>query len=242
MLDLTRPWPPGFSRRNGVLLVVGFAVLIATLYWLDRPLSVFGTGLPEPLRSAFGWLTQWGESDWILYPSLVLLVTSLLLRHLPMPRFRAGFGQLAAATGFVFLGVGLPGLASTLLKRLIGRGRPEVYQPDLPLVFRWNLTDYDYQSFPSGHATTSFALAMVAAFLFPRLALPAIAIAVLISFSRIVLGAHYLTDITAGAVLGTLGAYAVRNAFASRNWLFAPQDGRIVRQSLAPIAALFRQP
>jgi membrane-associated phospholipid phosphatase len=180
MFDLTRPWPPGFSRRNGVLLIAGFALLIAALYWLDRPLSIFGTGLPEPVRAGFGWLTQWGESDWILYPSLVLLVAFLLLRFLPMPRLRAGFGQLAAVAGFVFLGVGLPGLASTLLKRLIGRGRPEVYHPELPLAFRWNLSDYDYQSFPSGHATTSFALAMVAAFLFPRLALPALAMAVLI--------------------------------------------------------------
>ena len=242
MFDLTRPWPPGFSRRNGVLLIAGFALLIAALYWLDRPLSIFGTGLPEPVRAGFGWLTQWGESDWILYPSLVLLVAFLLLRFLPMPGLRAGFGHLAAVAGFVFLGVGLPGLASTLLKRLIGRGRPEVYHPEVPLAFRWNLSDYDYQSFPSGHATTSFALAMVAAFLFPRLALPALAVAVLIGFSRIVVGAHYLTDVTAGAVLGTLGAYAVRNAFASRNWLFTAKGGRIVRQPFSAVAALFRRP
>ncbi|MBK8083001.1 MAG: phosphatase PAP2 family protein [Devosia sp.] len=241
MFDLDRPWPLGLSRRNGLLLAAGFAVLIAALYWLDRPLSQFGTGLPESVRAVFAWLTQWGESDWILVPALVLLLLFALLRWIPYQPWRGAFGQLAATSGFVFLGVGLPGLASTLLKRLIGRGRPEVYQPDLPLVFRWNFSEYDYQSFPSGHATTSFAMAMVVAFLWPRLTVPALVFALVISLSRIVVGAHYVTDITAGAVLGTLGAYAVRNAFAARNWLFSAAGGRIVRQPFTPVLALFRR-
>jgi undecaprenyl-diphosphatase len=59
--------------------------------------------------------------------------------------------------------------------------------------------------------------------------------AVLVAVSRIVLGQHYLTDITAGAVLGTLGAFAVRNVFVSRGWLFErAEGGAIARRPVNP--------
>jgi len=39
-----------------------------------------------------------------------------------------------------------------------------------------------------------------------------------------------------GLVVGMLGAYLVRNAFARRRWLFASQiDGRIARRPLVAI-------
>ena len=64
------------------------------------------------------------------------------------------------------------------------------------------------ESMPSGHASTSFAGALLLAYL-ARRAVPALlALAVLISFSRVYVGVHYPLDVVAGAALGTVAALA----------------------------------
>jgi len=95
---------------------------------------------------------------------------------------------------------------SGALKEWIERDRPAVGDPDpepivhLPATF----------SFPSGHATVSFACATVLAFAVPRLAWPLYALAAAIAFSRVYVGVHYPFDVLAGAVLGVAIAIALR--------------------------------
>lgn len=57
-------------------------------------------------------------------------------------------------------------------------------------------------SFPSGHATFAWALAVVLAGKQPRLRYAYILLALFISLSRIYLGKHYPADVVAGSVLG----------------------------------------
>ena len=63
-----------------------------------------------------------------------------------------------------------------------------------------------FYSFPSGHTTASFAMVGVSIYrgLPPYVVLPILAIAMLISFSRIYLRVHYLTDVIAGMFLGLI--------------------------------------
>ena len=63
-------------------------------------------------------------------------------------------------------------------------------------------------SFPSGHASGAFALAVSFGLLVPRVRIPALVLAALIGLSRIWLGVHYLSDVIAGALLGTAVALA----------------------------------
>ena len=215
--------------------------LLAALAILDTEISHVGRGLPRPIVDAIGWLTLLGDSGYILVASLVVAIGAGL--GLLVARRQAvvgGLKQLAALSVFVFLGVGLPGLVTAIVKRIIGRGRPviEAGAPDFQLL-AW--LDWTYQSFPSGHATTGFALCFTVSFLAPRAFAWMLMLALLISMSRIVVGAHYATDIVGGAIIGTLGAYLVRNVFASRGWLFeARSDGAIALKPLDAIRGLMR--
>ena len=61
-----------------------------------------------------------------------------------------------------------------------------------------------FYSFPSGHTTASFAMVGVSLLRCRVITfVPIIILAALISFSRIYLRVHYLTDVIAGVILGT---------------------------------------
>jgi undecaprenyl-diphosphatase len=93
-------------------------------------------------------------------------------------------------------------LAADGLKAAIPRARPHVHA----LVTRPHT-----HSFPSGHATTSFACATVLAFAVPRLRLPLLLLAAAIAWSRVYVGVHYPLDVLAGALLGAaIGIAAIR--------------------------------
>jgi len=82
-------------------------------------------------------------------------------------------------------------------------------------------------SFPSGHATTSFACAATLARYVPRrTGIAFYVLAALISWSRVYVGAHYPLDVVAGAMLGLGLATALRLLpGALRRLLPPPQRG-----------------
>ena len=101
----------------------------------------------------------------------------------------------------VLIADGLAELLSDLLKAAIPRGRPH----DHPLV----AVPHSH-SFPSGHATTSFACATVLAGAAPRFRVPLYVLAAAIAWSRVYNGVHWPLDVLAGAALGVAIGLFVR--------------------------------
>jgi membrane-associated phospholipid phosphatase len=240
MRDLHRPYPFGIDGRTWPWFALGALVLVALAFPFDRALSVAGTGLPDPIRAFFFAVTDIGLSEWILVPALVLfLITALLalaMRSRPVPH--RALVQMSQLYAFIFIGVGFPGLVASIIKRLVGRGRPEVYDTSGAFGFESIFNDWTHQSFVSGHTVTIVATAFVIGFLSPRWFWPALAVAAIVGVSRVIVGAHYPSDVIGGAIVGALGVYLVRNAFASRRILFEPMPDGTIR--LRPFAAVKR--
>ena len=101
------------------------------------------------------------------------------------------------------------GLAEFTLKHLVGRPRPDTGLAAAGLFGPSFATDID--SFPSGHATSVFAVAAVFAAYYPRLRWPLYGLAAAIALGRVYLERHYVSDIVAGAALGLVfAAYLYR--------------------------------
>jgi undecaprenyl-diphosphatase len=97
------------------------------------------------------------------------------------------------------------------LKKLSRRLRPCQLEPHC-----WSkVLPPDQFSFPSGHTMTAFAIALVVSYFYPSLEGPMYFLAISIAFSRVVLGMHFLSDVLAGAVLGSALGVASIVTFAS---------------------------
>jgi undecaprenyl-diphosphatase len=142
------------------------------------------------------WIRLWalcatrGGDGWLWYG----MGAVILLFGGPM-RFRAvGAAALAAALGIVIF---------LVLKKATGRKRPCTFEPHC-----WaTLLPPDRFSFPSGHTITAFAVALSLSRWNPDLAVGLLFCAVSIAASRILLGMHFLSDVLAGAAIGTVLAY-----------------------------------
>lgn len=182
---------------------------------LDRPLALFCRTLNPDVMKVFGWITELGISTGYLIGFAALFVYFKFFRRRELAANRALF---------VFTAVALSGVIINLIKPVVGRLRPKMlFEADL-YGFEPLRIGYEYNSFPSGHATTVFALAAALALLFPRWRLPLSVFAAAVGFSRIVIGSHYLSDVMAGAYMGIMTVYALAFLCRRRGWMNFPGD------------------
>ncbi len=113
------------------------------------------------------------------------------------------------------------GIEKAIVKKLVERERPFVsVGPEIEV----RGPAFTGLSFPSGHCTTAFALAvLVAAFLPPRWRIVPLSWAVVVAVARLYLGEHHVLDVVAGAALGIAFAtvlwFLFLNRFASERRL-----------------------
>ncbi len=104
---------------------------------------------------------------------------------------------------------GLSDLTGNFFKHLFERERP------FALLEHVNkLVSAGSFAFPSNHAANSFAFATGMVWFFRKAALPFLAVAALVAFSRIYVGVHYPLDVLAGSVLGPLCFFAVLGLYS----------------------------
>lgn len=140
------------------------------------------------LNRLMPWVTELGGPIFTIFSSLIFYV---LGRE---PLNKAAFDAMMA---LVFSHV-----AAHFVKRFITRPRPYLVLPGAYTV-EFPLKD---PSFPSGHTTAAFSLAIAYSLHFPILTAPLVLLAVVTGFSRVYLGLHYPSDVVMGALFGTIAA------------------------------------
>jgi len=209
---------------------------LLSIHSFDAAVSQAMRTLPGWFHDLFAAVTVAGLGKWYIWPAgLAALGLGGFSRTVADPERALWYRRLAWAFGFVALAVLLSGLASDLIKVAVGRARPKLleqaaYYGFSPIGFR-----SDYQSFPSGHATTGAALGLAVAFLVPRLRALGLAFALTIAASRIVINAHFLGDVMGGAAIGCFTAWWLRDWYAAHGVLFVHEaDGSVRRIGLSP--------
>lgn len=141
----------------------------------------------------YAWIA-WRYTFGHLYAPIVLAVLAVII---DTRRWRRYVVALAAVI--------IVATVANLLQGTIGRQRPNQAQSHLTFRPLERVFDKEGVSFPSGEATTALALAVAAAALFPRAAVLFFVVGGIAAVARLVNGAHYVSDVAAGALLGTLG-------------------------------------
>jgi membrane-associated phospholipid phosphatase len=199
----------------GGVLLVGLAMAL-----LDARGVAFAATLPLWLVDTFNEITDFGKSNWFLIPTGTLMVLAAIAATPAAGRLaNLVLLSLIVRLGYVFVAIALPGLFVTVVKRLIGRVRPSELGPFAYVPWSWKPA---FASMPSGHATTAVAAAIAIGALWPKARVPMWIYAVLILASRVVIQAHFVSDVIAGAFVGGFGAILVRNWFAARRLAFIP--------------------
>ena len=140
--------------------------------------------------------------DWPSHLVLGLLLLGIAWQRQSKKWMRIFLSMLAA--------MAIAGVAGTVIKRTIPRARPSV-----KTELRWGGPRFStkYHAFPSGHVLASTAFFGVLVFARRRVGVACLPIPILIGFSRMYLGAHYLSDVVCAAVLGILCALVVVHFF-----------------------------
>jgi membrane-associated phospholipid phosphatase len=218
-----------------LVIAGGLTVLIFLLVMIVADAAAINAvdRLPHWVPWAFDRITDYGKSDWFLWPLGLVCLGLAALPRLPRMAQRV-LAAVMVRLGFLFVAIGAPGLFVTIVKRMIGRARPLVTGIADPYVFRPFIWRVDYASLPSGHAATAFAVLVAFGTLWPRARTILWIYALLIAASRVAVTAHYPSDVLAGAVVGTVGALMVRRWFALRRLGFSIGPDGALRQYPGP--------
>jgi membrane-associated phospholipid phosphatase len=192
----------GFWRIAALWLV-----LLCGAFAIDQPVARLMANAGPVTLNIFGVITWFGQGGVILYPAgAVILAAACVIRLAPDRRAEAR--AVISHAAVIFAIVAAAGLVNDALKIFFGRARPRLWLAGDHSGFTFLRYGAKFASFPSGHTATSVAAAVVLTALFPKGRWFFLAFAVVIGLSRIVVDAHYVSDVVAAAGVG--GAIALK--------------------------------
>ncbi|MBB4121877.1 phosphatase PAP2 family protein [Martelella radicis] len=221
-----KPFSLSATRWPWFLLPAATMALLS-LAALDGPVASARDAMSPSFQDVAVRLTDVTTAPWILMASgAVTLAALAVLAGADRVAVRCRAVHVAHQASYVFASVALASATVNVVKRLIGRARPSLFDSVGDLHFRLGGWAYDYASFPSGHATTSGAVFATLALLFPRAGPVFASLAIFFAYARVAVGAHYPSDISTGLFYGAWVAVFVAVVFARYRLLFLiPEKG-----------------
>jgi membrane-associated phospholipid phosphatase len=203
--------------------LVVLAASVVLVLFVDLPLSIWlQSGGWARLDGIFNLVGQLGRAEGWIAAALLAYVWANWTRRRLRQGPRAEWCRWLTRHINLFL---LTLLASTpiihLLKNGVARFRPALWYRDGQYGFGWPFAEgFPADAWPSGHTQTAFAVAAVMALVAPRWRLPVYLVAGLVGLSRLVNGAHYLSDVVAGAFIAIATCFALKSILLdpARQW------------------------
>ncbi|HCM83590.1 MAG TPA: phosphatase PAP2 family protein [Alphaproteobacteria bacterium] len=179
-------------------------------------------------KPIFEIITEIGLSQWYLVPSALVILAGLYLWR--TKKMTAAFARNMHVALLMFLSVASSGIFVNVMKAIIARARPREFLREEIHGF-WNWAQVwagelsDYNSFPSGHAATSLAVAVTIVLCLPKkyhfLTVPILVLGCIVAASRVMVSVHYLSDVIAGSVIGVWAAVLCKRYLARAKWAAA---------------------
>jgi membrane-associated phospholipid phosphatase len=190
-----------FVKRAAVFYwVIGIliaAIAIAASFYFDNSVSDFmAQHQSRAMRSFMRYVSLLG--DWPSHTALGLILLAIA--------WICGSKKWTRIFLSMLIAMSIAGVAGQVIKRATPRPRPSVHSE-----LRWGGPRFrsKYHAFPSGHVGASTAFFGALFFARRRIGLACLPIPALIAFSRMYLGAHYLSDVICAVILGIFCAVIV---------------------------------
>jgi membrane-associated phospholipid phosphatase len=196
--------------RVFLVTIVAIVLIAISIGFVDRPLTLFLHARDPDLRALFDLTGRLGLTYGYLSVFGLAFVAlhwgGLLARLQPFARPMRAFSAIPA---FLFLSIAASGVVVDILKFLFGRPRPK-------LLFGNEIYDFGGLGLhaDSGHSATIVALMSALWFVWPQHLLFYVLVAAIVSLSRVVVSAHYLSDVFAGALIAVLTTWGMAAIFA----------------------------
>ncbi len=205
-----------FSKKQYVLYIVSlFSLILISYFFIDKTIAKYFLSHVPVYEGVGDFISIFGESHWYIVTALIGFIVFKYFKKNEL--FSQRFLFLLYANIF-------SGLISLVLKFLFGRIRPWgmrnggdeygflLFQNfDMGFVEKMKyhaitLSDAPttYTSFPSGHTTTIFTAFAYLSILFPKYLYLWLSLAVILASSRLLANDHFLSDIFAGIMIGTI--------------------------------------
>lgn len=192
-----------------LILVIPFTLL--AVFFLDQPLALF---FSAPERAAFKAgareITDIGLAEYYFAIALFAIIATkftqwILKKNTALVVDRLAFFHRWGVNFFGALVVS--GVLVHILKNIFGRQRPHLTDNYDPFVFNPFNFHWDFHSLPSGHTQVMFTVAAMMTVAFPKFRMFFYAGAIGISFTRVMIQYHFLSDVILGAWVGYAGAH-----------------------------------
>lgn len=210
------PWRTAVYIRWAGWLAVALAILALLALHADLPLAIFlHNNVSASTDRIFDQIGDLGDDgDNYAMAALAVYALSLAGVHRGWPAFwKGGYDRLTRGALLMVAVLAVGGVITGVLKYAVARARPAYFFESGFYGLADAFSGKPFNSFPSSHALTGFAVAITLAVVVPALRWPAIIVAMLVAGSRLVNLDHYASDVVAAGFITLAVVYALAPRF-----------------------------
>ena len=187
------------NKKFVIYYIILLIVSILLFNFFDKKIAILIKENNNSIKDIFNYITYFGKGELYLVPPLIIYFI-----------YKNKNKNRATASLILFNAVLFSGIFVNLLKVIFARYRPRMLDSG-EYGFSWFDFGHSVASFPSGHSATALSAFVVFALIIPKFRNLFIFVGIIIALSRIVVGAHYLSDVIVGGIIGASFALTIYN-------------------------------